>query len=138
MEDPRTAEEELVERFRDYYVHSDHAVLRELEMRTLGADYGGNGYTDTVQVEHFVDLLGIGTGDRVLELGSGAGWPGVYISKVSGASVVISDIPWEGVSWGVRRAKAERIDVTAISCSGIDLPFRDAMFDGVTHSDVLC
>ncbi|MCL1594470.1 MAG: class I SAM-dependent methyltransferase [Actinomycetia bacterium] len=138
MEDAKNAEEDLVERFRDYYVHSDHAVLRELEMRTLGADYGGNGYTDTTQVEHFVDLLRVGSDDRVLELGSGAGWPGVYISKVSGAAVVISDIPWEGVSWGLGRARADGIDAIAVACSGIALPFKDAMFDGVTHSDVLC
>ncbi len=129
---------ELVERFRGYYAATPHPALRELEMRTLGADYGGNGYTDVEQAGRFVDLLGVGPGDRVLELGSGAGWPGLYLARASGCSIVISDVPWEGLAWGIRRGRDDGIAVDAVACSGTDLPFRDRAFDGVTHSDVLC
>ncbi|GMQ99179.1 MAG: hypothetical protein BMS9Abin17_1749 [Acidimicrobiia bacterium] len=138
MEEVRAAEIRLIARYRDYYARTDHDVLRELERRTLGADYGGNGYTDVVQAAHFVELLGVGTGDRVLELGSGAGWPGLHLSRISGAQVVISDIAWEGLAWGSRRAKADGLDAHAVASSGLTLPFRDGTFHGVTHSDVLC
>jgi len=138
MEDAHAAEVELIARYCDYYAQIDHDVLRELERRTLGADYGGNGYTDVAQAAHVVELLGVGSGDRILELGSGAGWPGLYLSRISGAQVVISDIAWEGLAWGSRRAKAEGLDAYAVASAGLTLPFRDAMFEGVTHSDVLC
>lgn len=138
MEEVRAVELDLIARYRDYYARTDHEVLRELERRTLGADYGGNGYTDVVQAAHFVELLGAGPGDRVLELGSGAGWPGLYLSRISGAQVVMSDVASEGLAWGSRRAHVEGLDAHAVACSGLTLPFRDATFQGVTHSDVLC
>lgn len=132
------AEAELVDRFREYYLATDHEAVRELERRTLGVAYGGNGYTDVHQVERLVSLLGLGEGDRVLELGSGAGWPGLYIAQESGAMVVLSDVPWEGVSWGLRHGRAEGLHVDAVACLGAEIPFKDRSFDGVTHSDVLC
>lgn len=138
MADEAAAESEIIERFRGYYASTSHPALRELELRTLGADYGGNGYTDVDQVSEFIELLGIGPGHRVLEIGSGAGWPGLYLAKASGCRVVISDVPWQGVAWGAERGRSEGIGVDAVVCSGVDLPFRDHAFDGVTHSDVLC
>ena len=89
------AETELVDQFRQYYVGVDNEALRELERRTLGAAYGGNGYTDVGHVKRFMDLLGVGRGDRVLELGSGAGWPGLYLARETESEVVLSDVPWE-------------------------------------------
>jgi hypothetical protein len=132
------AEAELVDRFREYYLNTDNEVLRELERRTLGAAYGGNGYTDIHQVDRFTSLLDVGEGDRVLELGSGAGWPGLYIARTTRSNVVLSDVPWEGVAWGSRRGREEGISVDAVACLGTEIPFRDESFEGVTHSDVMC
>jgi hypothetical protein len=132
------AEADLVERFREYYASSESEAIRELERRTLGVAFGGNGYTDTVQVQRFVSLLGVSRGDRLLELGSGAGWPGLYIAQQSGAEVVLSDVPWEGLVRGQYRGRHERISTDAVACLGTELPFRDMSFAGVTHSDVMC
>lgn len=132
------AEAELVDRFSEYYLAVDNEVLRELERRTLGAGYGGNGYTDVHQVERFVSLLGVGKDDWVLELGSGAGWPGMYIARETMSRVVLSDVPWEGLAWGTRHGRSEGISSDAVACVGGDLPFRDRSFEGVTHSDVMC
>lgn len=137
-DDIATAEAELVDRFKGYYAATDNEALRELERRTLGAAYGGNGYTDVEQVERLVNLLGIGDDDRVLELGSGAGWPGLFIARATGCRVVLSDVPWEGVAWGQSRGRGEGISVDAVACLGTEIPFKDASFQGVTHSDVMC
>ena len=137
-DDIATAESELVARFREYYTATDNGVLRELERRTLGAAYGGNGYTDVHQVERLVGLLGVAEGDRVLELGSGAGWPGLLIARETGCQMILSDVPWEGVAWGRSRGRAEGTSVDAVACLGTEIPFKDASFEGVTHSDVLC
>lgn len=132
------AEAELIDRFREYYLATDSNVLRELELRTLGAAYGGNGYTDIHQAKRFMALLGVGEGDTVLELGSGAGWPGLYIARETRSKVVLSDVPWEGVAWGCHRGHAEMISVDAVACLATKIPFRDGSFEGVTHSDVMC
>jgi ubiquinone/menaquinone biosynthesis C-methylase UbiE len=83
-------------------------------------------------------LLDVGEGDLVLELGSGAGWPGLYIARQARATIILSDVPWEGVAWGRRRGRAEEIAVDAVACVGSAIPFRDGSFQGVTHSDVMC
>jgi SAM-dependent methyltransferase len=132
------AEDQLIERFRRYYAGAGHEVLRELERRTFGLAYGGNGYTDVDQADHLIELLELDSTDNVLELGSGAGWPGLYIARESGCHMVLSDVPWEGVMWGRSRGRAEGFFVDAVACSGVALPFRDQSFDAVTHSDVLC
>jgi hypothetical protein len=131
-------EEELVDRFTEYYLATDNDAVRELERRTLGVACGGNGYTDIRQVERLVSLLDLSEGDRVLELGSGAGWPGLYIAQESGSRVVISDVPWEGVSWGLAHGRAEGLPVDAVACLGSEIPFKDRSFHAATHSDVLC
>jgi SAM-dependent methyltransferase len=132
------AEADLVDRFREYYLNTENETLRELERRTLGVAYGGNGYTDVHQVERFMGLLDVGEGDTVLELGSGAGWPGLHIARATRSNVVLSDVPWEGVAWGLRRGRADDILVEAVACLGTEIPFKDGSFDGVTHSDVMC
>ena len=136
--DGMCAEAQLIDRFRRYYSAAEHEALRELERRVFGAAYGGNGYTDVEQADHLIELLDVNSSDRILELGSGAGWPGLYIAKEAGCRVVLSDVPWEGLSWGRTRGRAEGSLIDAVACSGVALPFRDRSFDAVTHSDVLC
>jgi SAM-dependent methyltransferase len=129
---------EYLDRFRDYYSGATDPVVRELERRVLGTDYGGNSYTDVVQADELVDLMDLGPGSALLDIGSGLGWPGLYLAARSGCRVVLSDVPIEGLHHARNRAAAERLRATAVATSGVTLPFRDASFDAVTHSDVLC
>ena len=111
-------ERETFERFRDYYVGAAAPVIRELERRVLGIDYGGNSYTTVDQAQRLLEALDLGPGSRLLDIGSGAGWPGLYLARESGCRTVLSDVPIEGLQLARARAAQERIDAVAVATSG--------------------
>ncbi len=77
-------------------------------------------------------------GDRLLDIGSGAGWPGIYIAAKTGAGVVLSDIPVEGHRVARRRLEADGVDGDVVVATGRHLPFRGETFTAVVSSDVFC
>ena len=85
-------------------------------------------------------VLGLEPGVRLLDLGAGRGWPGLYLAVRSGCDVVLSDVPFEGLRLALARAADERADgqVAAVASSARALPFRAGTFDAVVHTDVLC
>lgn len=78
--------------------------------------------------------------DRVLDIDTGRGWPALYLSAIYGCEVVASDVPIEGLKIGARRARRDEIDgqVRFAAARAEVLPFRDASFDAVVHTDTLC
>lgn len=138
MTDELLEEQAMFERFRDYYANSADPALRELERRVLGVDYGGNSATDAGQAGRLAELLGLQSGHLLLDIGSGAGWPGMFLARESGCRVIFTDKPLAGLWQAATRAAEESIRAASVAASGTHLPFRAAAFDAVTHSDVLC
>lgn len=130
--------DDLVDRFGSYYAGAGSSSIRELEMRVFGSDYGGNGYTNVPDVRRHSDLLGLVSTSVLLDIGTGAGWPGLFLAKESGCRVVLVDMPREGIEIARLRAAEEHIDGHSVSADGAHLPFRKAAFNAVTHADVLC
>ena len=129
---------ELVDRFGEYYASAGASPLRELERRVFGSDYGGNGYTNIVAADQLAELLRLERSSVLLDIGTGAGWPGLYLAQKSGCRVVLADIPKEGLAVAQKRAAEDGIDSHSVNADGQYLPFRKASFDAVTHADVLC
>ncbi len=125
-------------RFAEFYAAVSEPAVLELERRVLGTDYGANGYTDAGQAERLAELLGIDGASRLLDLGSGAGWPGVFIARRTGCRAVLADVPVAGLTAAAARARAEAAHVDPVAADGEFLPFREASFDAVSHADVLC
>jgi 24-methylenesterol C-methyltransferase len=126
---------------RDYsekYDRLSSASAAAVRQQALGSDVP-NGYTSVDQAEHIAELLDLGAGERLLDLGAGRGWPGSYIAEHSGCDLVSSDLPLLAV-----RSTRETLDSAGLSraaamcADGRHLPFRDRSFDAVTHADVLC
>ena len=92
------------------------------------------------QADQLAAALRLGPGVRLLDLGAGRGWPGLYLAVRTGCQVVLTDVPLEGLRQAMDRAQAE--DVTdraaAVVSSARALPFRAGTFDAVVHTDVLC
>jgi 2-polyprenyl-3-methyl-5-hydroxy-6-metoxy-1,4-benzoquinol methylase len=130
---------ETQERFRQWY-ELDSEVLVEIERAVIGADYGANGYTTRAQVDEIVRRLDIGAADTVLDVGTGRGWPATYLARTTGCSVVASDLPVVGLAVGKRRAEHDALGgrVFFVAARGEALPLREATFDVVVHTDVLC
>ncbi len=126
------------ERFDAFYASVEAPAVLDLERRVLGADYGGNSYTDVGQARTLIGLLGLHGRSWLLDIGSGAGWPGLFLAGESGCRAVLTDVPPEGLAAARRRAQRDGIRASPVASSGERLPFREASFDAVSHSDVLC
>ncbi len=77
---------------------------------------------------------------RLLEVGAGSGWPGLYLATTTGCEVVQTDLPLDGLRIAAARAVADGLAATcrAAVADGAALPFETGCFDAILHSDVLC
>jgi len=126
--------------FHERYGRAPTDAARVLERIVIGGDFGANGYTTLAQADLIEERLHLGGGDRLLDVGSGQGWPGLYLAKVTNCFVVLTDLPEEGLRTARRRALAEGIGerATAVAASARRLPFAKESFDAIVHTDVLC
>jgi len=127
------------ERFRDRYRISGSEALIAAEMEVLGSDYQANGYTTMDQADELGALLGLEPASRLLDVGSGCGWPGLYLAKKHGCAVVSVDPVDEGMHASVQRGRRDRCRSHAgVVGQGGALPFAPRVFDAVVHGDVTC
>jgi SAM-dependent methyltransferase len=117
----------------------DQLVAR-VERLVIGSDFGADGYTTVEQADELARRLELRPGLRLLDLGSGRGWPGLYLSMQTGCRMVLSDIPLDSLRRARERAERERIGArcAVVVASGPHLPFAGESFDAVVHTDVLC
>lgn len=121
----------------EHYRIVGEPALRRVERKVIGSDYGATSYTTKAQADRLVQHLDLGAGVLLLDIGSGAGWPGIYLAA-TGARVILTDIPLEGLSVASRRIQKDDVAGDVVAASGDSLPFPDRTFDAVTSSDVLC
>lgn len=112
----------------------------QVEREAVDTDYGNSGYTTLTQARRLIDALGLGPGDLLLDIGAGAGWPGLYLAKASGCRVVLCDLALSGMRQATRRAAADDVAArtAAVVASARHLPFRPDSFHAIVHADVLC
>lgn len=115
-------------------------ALRELERCVLGCDYGGTSWTTRKEAERAGRSLALGPGSRLLDVGAGSGWPGLFLARISGCEAVLLDVPLVGLRLARERAVADGLAnrCHVVGGSGSALPFADHSFDALSHSDVLC
>lgn len=126
--------------FAGRYERSQLPAMRELERDVLGCDYGGTSWTTRAQAGHIAESLDLGPGVHLLEVGSGSGWPGLFLGGETGCDVTLLDIPVIALKLATERAIDDGLSdrVRVVAASGTALPFGDASFDRLSHSDVLC
>jgi SAM-dependent methyltransferase len=139
----RVAIREESERRETYHARYRTEILEAnlaIEREAVGSDYGNNGYTTVAQADLLETALELGAGDLLLDIGAGAGWPGLYLAKKSGCRVVVSDLTVPGMRQAIRRAAADDLAgrAAAVVASARQLPFRPDSFDAMVHADVLC
>jgi len=126
--------------FQERYRNTPSPLTRQIEQRVIGGDWGANGFTTMDQADTLAREVHLSAADRLLDVGSGRGWPGLYLAARTGCRVVLTDLPLEGLRVAANRAASEgllaRTGVVAAAASG--LPFRAGSFDVIIHTDVLC
>jgi tRNA1(Val) A37 N6-methylase TrmN6 len=137
---PSRDEREARDLFAERYGRPGSDATRDLERLVIGSDFGANGYTTVAQADLLAERLDLGTGKRLLDVGSGRGWPGLYLAKTTGCTVVLTDLPEAAMRVAVRRAGAEGLSGRAgmIVSSARRLPFGPETHDAIVHTDVLC
>ena len=102
-------EQETAQFFAERYRVPPAEVSRRVELAIIGADWGANGYTTTAQADLLGRELGLRPGTRLLDLGAGRGWPGLYLAATTGCQLVLSDVPIEALQAAAARARSERL-----------------------------
>jgi cyclopropane fatty-acyl-phospholipid synthase-like methyltransferase len=133
-------EAENIERFNDRYRLCCSPVRLDIESEVLDADYGSTGYTTRDQADDLVRHLQLVPGDRLADIGSGSGWPGLYLAQQTGCRVIGTDLPFDGLQRARARAIADGLARRAsyAVATGRSQPFRAGCFDAAVHTDVLC
>ena len=124
---------------RDYELGRSAAV-RDLERSVQGCDYGATSWTTRREAGRIAELLALRPAVRLLDVGAGAGWPGLYLAQLTGCNVVLADLPLVGLQVALERAAADGFEerCRAVVADGAALPFAASSFDALSHSDVLC
>jgi SAM-dependent methyltransferase len=137
---PSRDERDAALTFAERYGQRATGATRELERQAIGGDFGANGYTTVAQANLLARRLSLGPGQLLLDVGAGRGWPGLYLAKTTGCSVVVTDLPPEAMRDAARRAVREKVArrVHAVVASARRLPFSRSVFDAIVHTDVLC
>lgn len=133
-------ERDEIAQFAARYAQGRVPAVLATERESVGSDYGATGYTTVAQADLLSDELGLGPGDRLLDIGSGCGWPGLHIAARTGCSVVVTDLTLPGVQRARDRAVLDAMGARAAVAvaNGRQLPFRPESFDAVVVADVLC
>ena len=128
------------ERFALTYARPQSETELLVEREVFGACTGADGYTTVEEATGLVDRLALGPGERLLDLGSGRGWPGVYLAEESGCDVVLTDVPVSAPREALLAARNRSLTgrFAAAAAGGEAVPFRSRAFDAIVHSDVFC
>ena len=134
------AELEQKDKFESFYRLSTNEVLRKIEKHTCGCCYGGNSWTTKEQAQYILEALDLSPQSSLLDLGAGAGWPGLYLSSISGCSLTLVDLPETGLRIATKRSIQDEIsdNVKTLVADASQTPFLKQSFSAISHSDLLC
>ena len=109
----------------------------KLCQRVFGKDLCQEGQTDMASLKHLLELMDIKAGDKVLDLGCGAGIIAEYVSDQTGASVIGLDYAASAIDEAISRTegKHDRLTFEHGNFNALDYPER--FFDAVISLDTL-
>lgn len=133
-------EQQARDRLADRYREERPDVVRKIERRVIGGDWGANGYTTLAQADELATRLHLKRKDLLLDVGAGRGWPGLYLAATTGCTVVLADVPLDALRVAAARITEDHLWSRAwcVNASAAHLPFPRAIFDAIVHTDVLC
>lgn len=124
---------------RDYEI-AQWPLMLEIERCVRGTDYGATSWMTREQAEGTCLRLGLTPGLRLLDVGAGSGWPGLFFAAATGCDAVLTDLPLSGLRIARSRAERDALErrCRVVAADGAALPLADRSFDRIHHADVLC
>lgn len=138
---PRSPDEQaVIDDFARIYKIKRTPVWQQIECCVYGCDYGATSWTTRQEADVLGKELSLGAGKTFLDIGAGSGWPSLYLAESTGCNAVLTDIPLSGMRIARDRIAADGLSERCLTsvADGAQLPFAEASFDAVFHSDVLC
>jgi cyclopropane fatty-acyl-phospholipid synthase-like methyltransferase len=121
--------------------YGNYELYRQVRIETYGQDLGQTSWVTQEESAEIPQVLEVGPGSSVLEVGCGSGGYAVHLAERVGCSLVGLDINESGVRTAnqlarerglASRARFEQHDVSK------NLPFEGNPFDAILSNDVLC
>jgi ubiquinone/menaquinone biosynthesis C-methylase UbiE len=114
--------------------------LGRIASSVLDCDYEATSCTTRNEADRVAQFLNLNPGTHLLEIGSGAGWPGLYLAKTSGCDITLIDRAPEDIGRLTARAHTDQLTGSwrAEVGDAAQLPYDAGSFDAISHSDVLC
>ena len=120
------------------YGNFESALYAEIRSEAYGQDIGQNSWLTADEQDRFIQLLGLSSGKKLLDIACGAGGPAIRIAEKTGCSVVGIDVHEQAISAAKSLAEkqglAARADFRLVNAAG-RLPFADCEFDAITCID---
>src|SRR6185369_10553488 len=98
---------ELVCRFAKAAECASSVAMRDLERSVCGCAYGSTSWTTRREADRIAQLLELRADVKLLDVGAGSGWPGLYLAQRSGCDVVLLDLPLAALRIALERATAD-------------------------------
>lgn len=132
--------EAIRERFEARYAIAGSQAAADVERAVCGDVWGANGYTTQEQADALIGELDLGPDSLVLDMGTGRGWPGLYLALRSGCRLVATDVITAALAAARARAAGEGLSGRVLLAEAADaaIPIRPGAIDAVVHADALC
>lgn len=137
----RTAEEQAqTARLDADYEAARNPIVQAVTNDVCGCGYVGISWTTRDESDQMLDFLALSAADRLLDVGAGAGWPGLFFTNVTGCHLTLLDLPESGLRIARERAIADGVDarVQTVQGDAADMPLPTSSLTAISHSDVLC
>ena len=134
------AKEKQTARLNEEFRDAQSPVLQTTSNQVCGCCYIGNSWTTRSEADVMIEHLRLTASHDLLDIGAGAGWPGLYLALQTGCAVTLLDLPEIGLRLAEARAKADGMasQLSTVQADAADMPFPSESFSAISHSDVLC
>ena len=134
------AEEKQTARLNKEFRDAQSPTLQAITNQVCDCCYIGNSWTTRSEADVMIERLRLMTSHNLLDIGAGAGWPGLYLALQTGCAVTLLDLPETGLRLAEARAKADGMtsQLSTVQGDATDMPFPSESFTAISHSDVLC
>jgi tRNA1(Val) A37 N6-methylase TrmN6 len=120
------------ERAQNARYEARHAIAREpimlgIERCVCGYDYGADSRTTQSEADRLARHLELDETKRLIDLGAGAGWPGLHLAKRCACATVLADLPLAGIRIATDRIHTDGMQdrVVAVEADAAKPPFAD-------------
>ena len=134
------AEKKQTARLNKEFRDAQSPVLQAITNQVFDCCYIGNSWTTRSEADVMIERLCLMASHNLLDIGAGAGWPGLYLALQTGCAVTLLDLPETGLRLAEARAKEDGMtsQLSTVQGDATDMPFPSESFTAISHSDVLC